>query len=233
VEAEFERGSSALFDLVVGADGLHSTVRRLAFGPESEFVTPFGMYLASVPLDEPLDRQDTVTVHNTPGAAVAVHPGRGNPGVGFFFRSASTVDPRDGEATSDLLRRTYHGAGWRAPELLSTYLASTDRYFDAVTRVRVPNWSRGPVTLLGDAASSVSIFGEGSSAAIAGAAALARALDRPGQRLQAALRHYETDHRPAALRGQRGASAVSHLLVPATRLGIQARNRTLRAWSRL
>jgi 2-polyprenyl-6-methoxyphenol hydroxylase-like FAD-dependent oxidoreductase len=66
VEAAFDRSASAVFDLVVGADGVHSTVRRLAFGPEARFVTSFSMYFASVPLDKPLDRDDTVTLYNEP-----------------------------------------------------------------------------------------------------------------------------------------------------------------------
>ena len=228
VEATFERAAPGRFDLVVGADGVHSTVRRLAFGPEAEFVTPFGMYLATVALAEPIEREDTVTLYNVPGAATALHPGRGRPGVGFFFRSTSRVDAHDREAGAMLLRHVYAGAGWRVPELLGTYLTAGDTYFDAVSRVRVPAWTRGRVTLLGDAASSVSIFGEGSSSAIAGAAALARSLARSGDDVRGALRRYETDHRVASSRGQRAARSVSHFVVPATGPGLRARNLALR-----
>ena len=228
VDATFERAAPARFELVAGADGLHSTVRRLAFGPEAEFVTHFGLYLATVALAEPLDRDDTVITYNEPGAATALHPGRGLPGVGFIFRSTSTVDPRDRDASARLLRQVYADAGWRVPELLDTYLASTDTYFDAVSRVRLSAWSQGRVTLLGDAASSVSIFGEGSSSAIAGAATLARALTQFGEDVPAALRRYETEHRAASSRGQRAARITSHLLVPATRPGLAARHLALR-----
>lgn len=228
VDATFERAAPARFDLVVGADGLHSTVRRLAFGPETKFVTHFGLYLATVALAEPLDREDTVTMYNEPGAATALHPGRGLPGVGFIFRSTSMVDPRDNDASAGLLRQVYADAGWRVPELLDTYLASTDTYFDAVSRVRLSTWSRRRVTLLGDAASSVSIFGEGSSSAIAGAATLARALNQFSGDIPAALRRYETEHRSTSNRGQRTARITSHVLVPATRPGLTARNLALR-----
>ena len=228
VDATFRGAAPARFDLVVGADGLHSTVRRLVYGPETDFVTPFGLYLATVALAGPVDRDDTVVMYNEPGAATALHPGRGMPGVAFIFRSTSTIDPRDAGAAAGLLRQVYAGGGWRVPELLDTYLASTDRYFDAVSRVRLPAWSRGHVTLLGDAASSVSIFGEGSSSAIAGAATLARALTRSAEDVPAALRRYETDHRAASGRGQRAARAISHVLVPATRRGLRARNLALR-----
>ena len=228
VDATFERAAPTRFDLVVGADGLHSTVRRLAFGPETDFVRPFGLYLATVALAEPVDRDDTVVMYNEPGAATALHPGRGSPGVAFIFRSTSTVHPRNEDAAARLLRQVYANAGWKVPELLGTYLASSDRYFDAVSRVRLPAWSRGRVTLLGDAASSVSIFGEGSSSAIAGAAALARALTELGQDVPAALRRYESEHRVASGRGQRTAAITSHVLVPATRGGLAVRNLALR-----
>lgn len=228
VDATFERAAPARFDLVVGADGLHSTVRRLAFGPETQFVTHFGMYLATVALAEPLDRDDTVIMYNEPGAATALHPARGLPGAAFIFRSTSTVDPRDKDASAMLLRQVYADAGWRVPQLLDTYLTSTDTYLDAVSRVRLPGWSRGRLTLLGDAASSVSIFGEGSSSAIAGAATLARALTHSGEDVTSALRRYETEHRATSSRGQRAARIASHLLVPATRAGLTTRNLTLR-----
>lgn len=228
VDVTFERAAPARFDVVVGADGLHSTVRRLAFGPEAEFVTHFGLYLATVALAEPLERDDTVVMYNEPGAATALHPGRGLPGAGFIFRSTSTVDPRDADASAELLRQVYADAGWRVPELLDAYLGATDRYFDAVSRVRLPAWSRGRVTLLGDAASSISIFGEGSSSAVAGAATLAGALTRSGTDVPAALRRYEAEHRAASSRGQRAARTISHLLVPATRPGLTARNLALR-----
>ncbi|MFP5371900.1 MAG: FAD-dependent monooxygenase, partial [Actinomycetes bacterium] len=228
VDATFESGAPARFDLVVGADGLHSRVRRLVFGPETDFVTPFGLYLATVPLAEPAGRADTVVMYNQPGAATALHPGRGVPGVAFIFRSTSEVDPRNADAAAALLQRVYTGARWRVPELLDSYLASPDRYFDAVSRVRVPVWSRGRVALLGDAASSISIFGEGSSSAIAGAAALAGALTGSEGDVHAGLRRYESGHRTASRRGQRTAGLISHVLVPATGRGLAARNIALR-----
>jgi 2-polyprenyl-6-methoxyphenol hydroxylase-like FAD-dependent oxidoreductase len=228
VDATFERAAPARFDVVVGADGLHSAVRRLAFGPESDFMRHVGLYLATVALAEPLDRDDTVLMYNQPGAATALHPGRGLPGVAFIFRSARTVDPRDRGASARLLQDVYAHAGWRVPELLDTYLAAPDTYFDAVSRVRLSAWSRGRVTLLGDAASSVSIFGEGSSSAIAGAATLATALTQFGDDVPTALRRYEREHRATSSRGQRTARTISHLLVPATLPGLTARNLALR-----
>lgn len=233
VDVTLARGGARRVDLVVGADGLHSRVRRLAFGPDGEFVTPLGMFVATLVLGDAGTAPDTVLLHNEPGAATALHPGRDRGGVAFLFRSRRAVDLRDRAATDAVLAERYAGAGWRVPELLAAYAAAEDVWFDAVSRVRVPAWSRGAVTLLGDAASCISLFGEGSSAAVQGAAALAGALDRTSRDVPAALARYEATHRPVVRRLQRGAPVAAHLLVPASPAGLALRDRALRAAARL
>ena len=228
VDVSFERGRNGRFDLVVGADGLHSMVRRLAFGPETDFVRRLGIYIATARLPIDLGRDDTVWMHSRPGAAVAVHPGSGQPGVAFMFRSRAVVDSRDRAGAERLVARTYGTMGWRAPELLAGYLAAEEPYFDAVSRVSVTNWSRGRVVLLGDAASCVSLFGEGSSAAVAGAAALADSVSRTPDDIAGALVRYQSRHQRLTRHGQRGAAVAARLLIPATRTGITARDRVLR-----
>lgn len=228
VNVIFERAAADRFDLVVGADGIHSTVRRLAFGPEAAFVTPFGLYIATVRLATALEREDAVLMYNEPGAAIAIHPATVSPIAAFMFRSGVQLDPRDQNSARNLMTRTYGEAGWRAPDLLSSYLAADDRYFDAVSRVRVPSWIRKRVVLLGDAASCITLFGEGSSSAISGAQTLARSLDAFPRDIARALVHYESDHRALAGRGQRVAPLASHLLIPKSRTGIRLRNRGLR-----
>jgi 2-polyprenyl-6-methoxyphenol hydroxylase-like FAD-dependent oxidoreductase len=227
VDVTFHHAASERFDLIVGADGLHSTVRRLAFGPESDYLTHLGLYVATVGLIGPADRADTIVMHNQPGAATALHPSTGSPIAILIFRSPTRIDPRDAEAASRLLTQTYQGAGWRSREILTTYCQAPDSYFDAVSRIRVPRWSRGRITLLGDAASCVSLFGEGSSAAIVGASTLARSLGTHAQDIPVALARYEATHRPVTARGQSLAPMASHILVPASATGIKLRNRLL------
>jgi 2-polyprenyl-6-methoxyphenol hydroxylase-like FAD-dependent oxidoreductase len=232
VDVTFEHAAPERFDLVVGADGLHSRVRRLAFGPDADYVTSLGMYVATVHLHDSLERADTVWMFNEPGAATAVHPGAGKPGAAFMFRSSASVNPLDADAVERLLTAVYGHAGWRAPELLAAYLAASDTYSDTVSRVRLPMWSAGLVTLLGDAASCVSLFGEGSSSAIQGAATLAESLDTLPRNVPSALTRYEATHRTATMRGQRAAPIAAHLLVPTSRTGIAIRNAALRLTSR-
>jgi 2-polyprenyl-6-methoxyphenol hydroxylase-like FAD-dependent oxidoreductase len=206
---------------------VHSTVRRLVFGPEPDHLTHLGLYVATVALPDPADRADTILMHNEPGTAIALHPSTGRPTAIFIFRSSARTDPRHTDAADRLLVDSYRAAGWRAPEFLAAYRASHDTYFDSVCRVRVPTWTKGRVALLGDAASCVSLLGEGSSSAIVGAATLATSLQRSPQNLPAALAQYEAIHRPVTARGQRAAPFASHLLVPASATGIALRNHAL------
>jgi 2-polyprenyl-6-methoxyphenol hydroxylase-like FAD-dependent oxidoreductase len=228
VDVIFERAAPGRFDLVVGADGIHSGVRRLAFGPEADFVEPLGMYVATAILGVPLERDDVVIMHNEPGTAVALHPGTGVSGVAFIFRSEVRIDHRDPGARRQLLQQVYANVGWRAQELLIAYLATKDVYFDSVTKIRMSSWSRGRVTLLGDAASCVSLFGDGSSSAMEGAAILAGALDASAQDIPVALSRYESAHRTIMRPRQRGVWIASHVLIPRSRLGMTLRDQALR-----
>jgi 2-polyprenyl-6-methoxyphenol hydroxylase-like FAD-dependent oxidoreductase len=233
VEVTFERGNPRRFDLIVGADGLHSRVRRLMFGPEELFTTHLGMYVATTDLHRPASDLRTVFMHNSPGRAVAIHPTNGEEGGAFIFRHALLPAhvARDPQRQKQLLTDIYADLGWRVPELLERFIANDDVYFDAVSRVRLDAWFRGRVVLVGDAASCVSLLGEGSSMAIIGAATLAHALtSHPGDHA-VALRRYEGVHRRRLRRRHRGIAITSHLLVPGTRLGTAGRNSAFRAWA--
>jgi 2-polyprenyl-6-methoxyphenol hydroxylase-like FAD-dependent oxidoreductase len=188
VTAEFTSGPARRFDVVVGADGAHSGVRARAFGPEAEFVKHLGVYVATVPLDGETGRD--LVMYNAPGRAVAIHPARGRPIAAFMFRAPGIphFDHRDLDQHKRLLNSVYAGAGWRVPDLLDRVNVADDLYFDSVSRVRVPTWSRGRIGLVGDAASCVSLFDDGSSLAMTGAFTLADALTDD---IPAALRTYE------------------------------------------
>jgi 2-polyprenyl-6-methoxyphenol hydroxylase-like FAD-dependent oxidoreductase len=223
VEVTFDRAEPARFDLVIGADGLHSAVRRLTFGPESGFVRPAGLAVATTPLPGPPAEPDTVQLLNTPGRLVALHPGRDAPGVAFIFRTGARVPDRRTVADA------YRGLGWRVPELLAAFAAAPDPYLDAVSVVRLPRWSRGRVGLLGDAASCVSLFGDGSSLALAGARTLAAALAADPGHPEYAFAAYERTHRALVTPKVRGLRAAAGMLVPRTAAGLAARNLAARA----
>ncbi|MFI5615187.1 FAD-dependent monooxygenase [Amycolatopsis sp. NPDC051903] len=226
VDVTFERGAPRRFDFVVGADGLHSAVRRLAFGPEPGFVEHMGVYVATMPFDGPVSDRSEIVMYNSPGRAVAVHPSKGRGIVAFMFRGREVpgFDYRDTEQHKRLLENAYAGAGWRVPELLGQVRVAEDLYFDSVSRVRVPEWSAGRIVLVGDAASCVSLFGDGSTLAMAGAHTLATELAASPDDPVVAFRRYEAAHRKLSNPKQRNVPVAAALLIPATRAGMAVRN---------
>ncbi|MEV0648575.1 FAD-dependent monooxygenase [Phytomonospora sp. NPDC050363] len=229
VDVTFEKTAPRRFDLVVGADGLHSTTRRLAFGPEAEYVRGLGLYVATMPVEGEVGRD--VLMFNTPGRMLSLHPSRGRALAAFIFRHPPIpdFDHRDTARHRRVLAEVYAGDGWRVPELLARVAETPDLYFDAVSRVDIDSWTKGRVTLLGDAASCVSLFGDGTSTAMVGARALAEEL-ADGSPVAVALRRYEERHRAVVGAKQRGVGAAANLLIPATRAGIAVRNMATRLW---
>ena len=225
VTAEFLSGPAGRFDLVLGADGAHSGVRALAFGPDADYVKHLGVYIATLPLDG--ETGTDLVMYNTPGRAVAIHPAGGHPGAAFMFRAPQIAhfDHRDLDQHKRLLTAAYAGAGWRVPELLDRVRAADDLYFDSVSRIQVPTWSRGRIGLVGDAASCVSLFGDGSSLAMTGAFTLADSLNGD---IPAGLRTYEVRHRPQRAAKENSVAYATRLLIPATLAGIAVRNVALR-----
>jgi 2-polyprenyl-6-methoxyphenol hydroxylase-like FAD-dependent oxidoreductase len=232
VDVTFERATPRRFDLVIGADGLHSVTRRLAFGADADYISHTGLYVATTPFDGPVDDRHDILMHNDPGRAVSIHPARGKPIAAFIFRLPAVpgFDYRDTEQHKRIVIDAYAGGSWRIPELLDRVRAADDLYFDSVSQVRLPKWSTGRLALLGDAASCVSLFGEGSSLAMAGAATLAEALAASPDDPQAAFRRYETRHRLLVEPKQGAIGMASALMVPASRTGIVARNLATRTW---
>jgi 2-polyprenyl-6-methoxyphenol hydroxylase-like FAD-dependent oxidoreductase len=231
VDVTFEHAAPRRFDLVIGADGLHSAVRGLVFGPEPDFVEHLGIYIATTTLPS-VENPRAVVMHNAPGRLVAVHPSRGRALAFFAFRHPAVpdFDPRDTAQHKRLLAEAFDGAGWRVPDLLDHVRAADDLYFDSVSRVNCRPWSQGRVGLVGDAASCVSLFGDGSTLAMAGALTLAEALAASPAEHGAAFRRYEAEHRRLVEPKLRGISQFSQLLIPATRTGIAARNLATRLW---
>ena len=150
VDAEFERTSQRSFDLVIGADGLHSNVRRLAFGSESRFVRHAGLYVATLPLPRSIDPGREIIMLNAPGKSVTLHPSRESPLAALIFWKLEIdgFDYSDSEQHKRILETTYAGVGWKVPDVLASARASSDLYFDSVSRVEMATWAQGRVALL-------------------------------------------------------------------------------------
>lgn len=232
VDVTFAKAPPRRFDLVVGADGLHSTTRGLAFGPESAFVRHMGLYVATMQLDGAADNQRDVVLHNAPGRLASIHPVHGRALAAFIFRHAGVpgFNHRDLDQHKRILTNAYAGDGWRVPELLDQVRAADDLWFDSVSQVRLDSWANGRVVLLGDAASSVSLFGDGSTLAMAGAHTLAEELAATPADPRSAFARYETRHRTLVDPRQGNVAMAAALMVPATRVGVAARNLATRLW---
>jgi len=232
VDVTFEKAPPRRFDMVIGADGLHSATRRLAFGPEPGFVRHKGLYVATLQLNAPAEHQRDVVMYSAPGRMVAIHPVRGRAMAAFIFRhpAVESLDHRDIEQHKQLITDVYAGGGWRLPELLDRVRAASDLWLDSVSQVRMDRWAAGRVALVGDAASSVSLFGDGSTLAMAGAYTLAEELAAARTDPRPAFACYEAKHRTLTGPRQGSIAIAAALMVPATRTGITARNLATRLW---
>lgn len=234
VDVRFASGAHDRYDLVVGADGMHSATRRLAFGPEHRFLCHLGFYTAIAQLP-PRAADEPNSMFNVPGRMVGV-TGCGTKALGVFvFRSPwIDYDHRDLGAQKQILSDAYAGhLGWRVGELLAAALDDPQLYFDSVSQIEMPTWHHGRVVLVGDAAYCASpLAGRGTSLALTGAWSLAEALRRHGRDLDRAFARYERLQRPRALRAQATAAPGGDVLAPATQEGIDARNERLRTATR-
>lgn len=178
VEVTFASGAAERFDLVIGADGVHSATRRLVFGPEEQFSTNLGGYGAFFTMPSPADLEPGwFGMRLVPGAMLGIRPD-GDPATAkAIITLRAEVDPnlrRDSDAQRALIRRMIGDAGWHAPEVLAAMDTTTDFYFDELARVDVPELSAGRVTLVGDAGYCGSpMTGMGTAMAIVGAYVLA------------------------------------------------------------
>ncbi|MGW3997787.1 FAD-dependent monooxygenase [Amycolatopsis sp. NPDC004772] len=219
VEVTFAHGEPRRFDLVVGADGLHSGVRALAFGPEEDYLRRFDAYISisTVPNTFELDRWELL--HSAaPGKMVNVYStARADDAKAAFWFTAPPLpyDRRDVDGQKDLVADRFAGLGWEIPELLSAMREADDFYFDPVCQIVMDRLSTGCVTLLGDAGYCPSpASGQGTSLALAGAYVLAGEL---ASDFSEALPRYEALMRPFIEKNQALAKTALRGIIPQSR----------------
>jgi len=221
VEVLFERGGRRRFDLVVGADGLHSRVRSIAFGDEASFVRYLGYYVSIFSIPNYLNLDHAGLYYGALGKKVGIFSG-GDPKeakASFFFAS----DPldhvrRDSAQQKGILRSQFQGEGWELPRLLEMMEVAPDFYFDSVSQVKMDHWSRGRSVLLGDAAWCASpLSGMGTGMAVVGAYVLAGELAEANGDYRIAFEQYETRMREFVRKCQGIADGGTDWFVPRTR----------------
>ena len=228
VLVHLEHGGTRRFDLVVGADGLHSTVRRLVFGAESQFEKFLGYTVAAFSVSGYLPRDENVYVsHATPGKTISRFSMREDRTMFLLVATepeADRVSVSDPDAQRTYLREHFSNVGWEARQILAALARCDDLYFDRVSQVRLQRWSRGRVALVGDAAFAPSLLaGQGSALAIIAAYVLAGELARANS-VAAAFQRYEWVLQDFLEKKQDAALRFAQSFVPATRLAIRIRN---------
>lgn len=231
-ELAAEKGAPRRFDLVVGADGLHSTTRRLVFGDESRHLRFLDHYVAGFPVPNHLGLDRRGLMYSEPGRCVAVGNYDGDPdhaGAMLVFRSKElTYDRRDLAAQKRILAERFAGMGWETDRVLAALADTDDLYFDAIAQIHVDRLTRGRVALLGDAGYSATMGGMGTGVAVVDAYVLAGELALAGGDHRTAFAAYESRIRDFAKGCQRISGNAGPFFAPPTRRRIHSRDRMYR-----
>jgi 2-polyprenyl-6-methoxyphenol hydroxylase-like FAD-dependent oxidoreductase len=214
VAVQFSNGSCESFDLVLGADGIHSNTRHLLWGSESQFDHYLGFNIACGVIDNFLSRPAVYTFL-TPQHHVTVYPIREGQLATFFAWTSNALDATDRDRQLQLLDEALQQSGWIVPQLLEAPPQSHDLYFDAVAQIQLNPWHKGRVALVGDACQCLTLLaGRGASIAMAGAYILAMELQRRNGNYQVAFQNYQDQLQPEIARRQTEAQRVAKSFVP-------------------
>jgi 2-polyprenyl-6-methoxyphenol hydroxylase-like FAD-dependent oxidoreductase len=234
VEATFRAGTADRYDLVIGADGLHSTVRRLMFGDQPRFERFLGYHVAAFSARGYGHHDPHVYVtYGEPGRQIwrISLPDESTVFLLVFAETdALAVPAHDVARQKDILAHRYAGGGWETGEMLDALAASDDLYFDRVSQIVMPRWTAGHIALIGDACACPSLLaGEGSAMAMAEAYTLAGELHAAGADPAPAFQAYEQRLKPYVERKQKGARGFAASFVPRTAIGLWLRNVSINA----
>ena len=216
VRVSFAGGGEDTFALVFGADGIHSRVRELAFGPEAQYQRFLGYYVAAFHLaDHGYNTDRAVKLYEEPNRLVMLYPlGGSRLDVNYVFRHADVGDIPHARRLA-FIAQNFAGAGWLAERLLKDHPASQPLYFDPTMQIAMPQWHKGRIALLGDTCGALTLLaGQGSHMAMAGAYVLAQELARAANDHAAAFAAYQRQLMPAIEKKQRDAAWLAKMFVP-------------------
>jgi 2-polyprenyl-6-methoxyphenol hydroxylase-like FAD-dependent oxidoreductase len=233
VEVTFASGTTRRFDLVVGADGVHSRVRKLVFGPEEQFVQHLGGYSSYFTVETPEPLNHWFKIYSAPGGRwVGLRPdhdARYAKALLSFRSPVISYDRRDVDAQKALLAERFKGLGWHTDQILATLHDADDFYFDSTSRVVVPEWSRGRVVLVGDAGYCGSpLAGHGTALSLVGAYVLAGELAAADGDHARAFPSYQAQMQPYVEQRMELPPGGIKMAMPMTSLGIWFRNASTR-----
>jgi 2-polyprenyl-6-methoxyphenol hydroxylase-like FAD-dependent oxidoreductase len=218
----FEHHEQRRFDIVVGADGLHSNVRRLVFGDQEEFF--IGAYLAVLTAPKGALNGEMIS-HMGPGRMVGRYGAKhlDDERVVFLFRRAQPIEYhyRDVARQKEIIRSVFTGMHPQVDEWLGELAGTPAFYFDTITQLRMDSWSRGRVTLVGDAGFCPGpAVGGSTSLAVLGAYVLAGELATAGGDYEKAFAAYEREMSDIVQRSRTFALGAAKTLIPSSKLGV-------------
>ncbi|MCM3805133.1 FAD-dependent monooxygenase [Streptomyces sp. DR7-3] len=233
VDVTFHSGRRRTFDLVIGADGMHSATRESLFGPEERFHRYLGYCFAIFTMPNTFGLSRELMLWNAPGKAAALYAVGDNDELHAFLNFHRPRPPfdalRNPDAQRDLVATVFADAGWEVPGMVNAMRDADDLFFDTAGQIRMAHWSSGRVALVGDAAYAPSFLtGQGSSLALVGAYMLANALATHRDHT-AAFAAYERDTREFVAMNQALVDNGAARLFPTTEQALEQRNTMLRA----
>ena len=223
IHVAFDHAPPRDADLVIGADGLHSRVRQLAFGPESDFNVSLDYHVAAFEAEGYRPRDELIYLsHGLPGRQISRFSMRDDKTMFLFvFRD----EYMRGDDPKSILRNAFANAGWEWPRIEKELISAKDIYFDTVSQIRMDCWTKGRIALVGDAAACVSLMaGEGTGLAIAEAYVLAGELHACADDFATAFARYERRLMPFVKKKQESAARFASSFAPKTSAGITFRN---------
>src|SRR5699024_6069552 len=232
VHVSFDSGAREDYDVVLGADGLHSHTRELIFGPEEQFHRYLGYCVAGFTMDNFIGIEHSAHMWNAPGRSATLRATTQADSLHAFLTFARPRPPlemhRDPRSQRRLVADTFAGEAWHVPRMVEEMTRTQDLFFDVVSQIHLPAWSLGRVALAGDAAHAPSFMsGQGTSVALVGAYILASELAlQPDP--SAAFATYERLVRPFAEQNQALAQTGKFVLNPTTGRQLFARNLAIR-----
>ena len=221
VEVELSNGKSERYDLVIGADGIHSNIRKLMWGEEEPFKHFLGFYVACSVIDNFFDTQDTFLGHFEPKLQASVYSIGGNKLATFFGLKSEQINAHGRKEQMEFLDGRLANLGWVIPQLLEGTKKSDDFFFDEASQIKLDEWHKGRVALVGDACQCLTLLaGQGASMGMAGGYMLADELRKAEGNYKIAFPAYQQRLKPDIEQKQKEARGLAGSFVPGSKFEV-------------